>query len=413
MAEQLAIDGGTPVRENPMPHRALFGNEEKEAVTALFNAAMERGEAFGYNGEPETNYEKAFVDFMGGGYADGVNSGTNALFCAIGGLQIDALSEIIVPPISDPGGVMPVLFAGCVPIVADAAPGSFNTGADQIAPLITDRTRAVIVAHIAGEPVDMDPVMKLAEKHDLFVIEDVAQAHGARYKGRLVGSIGHIAAFSTMHGKHHATGGQGGVVYTTDETLHWQAKRFADRGKPFNIDSSTNVVAGLNCNSNDLSATIGLVQIKKLPEIISSRRAVAGQIAEGLAESLCVKPGWVPADSEPVYWFMRMKYDDSVLGVDKARFCDALKAEGIPVNPSYRHIPCEQAWFKNKAVFGTSGYPWTATDYTGDRSPSFTVTNAVAATDQHFNIPLHERYGSQEAEDIVRAIVKVERAWGS
>ena len=149
MAEKLAIDGGAPVRSEPMPHRALFGTEEKEAVMKLFDEALEKGEAFGYNGTPEQEYEAAFVEFMGGGYADGVNSGTNAVFAALGGLQIDALSEIIVPPITDPGGVMPVVFVGCVPIVADAAPGSYNTSAAQIEPLITDRTRAVIVAHIA------------------------------------------------------------------------------------------------------------------------------------------------------------------------------------------------------------------------------------------------------------------------
>ncbi|HEG43900.1 MAG TPA: DegT/DnrJ/EryC1/StrS family aminotransferase, partial [Phycisphaerales bacterium] len=117
-----------------------------------------------------------------------------------------------IPPITDPGGVMPVVMLGCVPILADSDPRSYNTSAKQIEPLINERTKAIIIAHIGGEPVDMDPIMELARKHSLYVVEDSAQSQGAKYKGRLVGTIGDMAAFSTMSGKHHCTGGQGGVV---------------------------------------------------------------------------------------------------------------------------------------------------------------------------------------------------------
>jgi dTDP-4-amino-4,6-dideoxygalactose transaminase len=195
MTEKLAIDGGKPVRTEPMPPRRLIGEAEKAAAMRVFDEAIASGNAFGYNGPNEAQYEKDFVELMGGGFADGVSSGTNAVYSALGGLQIDALSEVIVPPITDPGGVMPVPLLGCVPVVADSDPRSFNTSAEQIEAVITDRTRAVIVAHIVGEPVDMDPVMELAARHNLYVIEDCAQSHGAMYKGRPVGSLGHIAAF--------------------------------------------------------------------------------------------------------------------------------------------------------------------------------------------------------------------------
>ena len=128
-------------------------------------------------------------------------------------------------------------------------------------PMITERTRAIIVAHIGGDPVDMDPVMELARARNLYVIEDCAQAHGAKYKGRLVGTIGDVAAFSTMYGKHHCTGGQGGIVYTQDEQFYRNARRSADRSKPFNVDAPANVVAGLNCNLKELSAAIGSAQL--------------------------------------------------------------------------------------------------------------------------------------------------------
>ena len=179
MAEKLALHGGTPIRIDPMPHRALFGEEERSAAISLFDQAIAEGEAFGYNGPREAEYERRFVELMGSGYADGVNSGTNALFVALGALSLDAMSEVIVPPISDPGGVMPVVFCGCVPIPADADPGTYNIGADAIEARVSERTRAIIVAHIAGEPADMDRIVAIAEKYSLYIVEDCAQAHGA------------------------------------------------------------------------------------------------------------------------------------------------------------------------------------------------------------------------------------------
>lgn len=411
MSKKLAIDGGKPVRSEPMPVRALIGEEEKAAAMEVFYQAISSGEAFGYNGPFEQQYEKDFADFMGGGFADGVNSGTNAVYCALGGLQIDALSEVIVPPITDPGGVMPVVMLGCVPVFSDSDPRSYNTSAEQIKPLITERTKAIIVAHIGGEPVDMDPVIELAREHNLYVVEDCAQAHGAKYKGKLVGTFGDIAAFSTMFGKHHCTGGQGGVVYTANEKLHWQAQRFADRGKPFNVDAPANVVAGLNCNLNDLSAAIGSVQLKKLPNIVERRHKIGEAVKEGLKSRKAVSVGWQVPDTECVYWFLRVKLDTDALSVDKETFCNALAAEGLPISVSYRHIPCEAPWFKNKAVFGSSGFPWTCSDYKGPRDPKYKIDNAIKVTDTHFNIAVHENYGRREVNDILAAIEKIEAAY--
>ena len=120
----LAIDGGPKVRTKPFPPRRLFGEEEKQAAMKLFDAAIAAGGVFGYNGPEEQAYEKEFAEYMGGGFADAVNSGTSAIFVSLGALQLDPGSEVIVPPITDPGGVMPVAMLNCIPMVCDAAPGS-------------------------------------------------------------------------------------------------------------------------------------------------------------------------------------------------------------------------------------------------------------------------------------------------
>ena len=407
----LAIDGGPKVRETPFPKRHLFGAEERRAVLGLFSAAQESGDAIGYSGPEELAYEREFAAFMGGGYADLVNSGTAALYAALGALRLAAAGEVVIPPITDPGGAMPAALLCQVPVVADAAPGSFNAGAAQIEAVLTPHTRAIVVAHIAGEPADMTPILALAEERGIPVVEDCAQAHGARYKGQLAGSLGAVAAFSTMSGKHHATGPQGGVVFTRDEELGWEAKRFADRGKPFNADAASNVRAGLNLNGNDLSAAIGRVQLRKLDAMLAKRRRVAAQIAEAIAECQAVRLGWQVPESEGAYWFMRFRVDAAKLRVGKDGFARAVAAEGIPVTATYRHIPSEAIWFKERQVFPGSDYPWGLPAYRGDRNAQFACPNAVAAVESHFILSIHENFATQEVADIAEAFAKVERAY--
>ena len=144
--EALAVQGGSPVRTRPWPERFLFGQAEKDAAMRMFDQAIASGKAFGYSGAEEDAYCKAFADYLGGGIADAVNSGTNAVYVALRSLDLPAFSEVIVPPISDAGGVMPVALAGLIPIPADCAPGSLNAGPAQIEARITPRTSAIVVA---------------------------------------------------------------------------------------------------------------------------------------------------------------------------------------------------------------------------------------------------------------------------
>ena len=408
---KLAIDGGKPVRTESMPARGLITEAEKEAVVGLFDEAIAEGSAFGYSGPRERQFEQDFVEYMGGGYADGVNSGSNAVYCALGALRLDALSEVIVPAITDPGGIMPIPLLGLVPVVADTDGEGFNTSAKQIEPLITERTRAIVIAPIMGEPVDMDPILALAENHDLYVIEDCAQSHGALYKGKLVGTIGNIAAFSTMFGKHFTTGGQGGIVYTQNEELHWEGRRFADRGKPFHMDAPGNVRAGINCNLNEIAATIGSVQVKRLPQMIEKRRKIGEAVKEGLKGGVAVTLGRQVPESKSSYWYLRIKLELDALRVDKQQFCRALQAEGIPCLPSYPVLPSTAPWFKNKAVFGNSGFPWDSSDYAGSREPISRTANAENAMTDNIPVLMHENYGPEQANEIVAALKKVEQAY--
>ena len=301
-------------------------------------------------------------------------------------------TEVVVPPVTDPGGVMPVPLVNCIPIPADTAPGSYNCGPDQIAARVSERTSAIVVAHISGLPVDMDPVMELARAKGIPVIEDCAQAHGATYKGRLVGTIGDVGTFSTMSGKHHATGGQGGVVYTQTEDLYWRARRASDRGKPFGIEGTTgNVAAALNLNLNDLSAAIGRVQLRKLPGILDGCRRAARAVADRCRDLEAVSVDMGLPDTEGAFWFLVLRLDRRRVSVSVDDFVKALQAEGLPFSARYTTPFTEHPWHKNRAVFGSSGYPWSCPLYKGNPSQTYSLPNTADSHDHLFTIKIHEK----------------------
>lgn len=408
----LAIDGGSKAIQTPWPPRGLFGKSEKAAVMKLFDRTISTGVDFGYNGAEEEAYCSEFAEWLGGGYADGVNSGTNAVYVALRALDLEPFTEVICPAITDPGGVMPVPLCNTIPIIADTMPGSYNIGPDQIAARITKRTRAIIVAHIAGIPAPMDRIMALARRHNLPVIEDCSQAHGALYKNRLVGTFGTISVFSTMFGKHHATGGQGGVVFTRDRDLGWKIRRASDRGKPFGIEGATsNVVAALNCNSNDLNACIGRVQLKRLPRIVSARRALAAQLARACRNLRTITPEFGPPNTTPSYWFLFVRLDLARLKADKETILKALKAEGVPLGASYLVLFTRSTWYTKRAVFGKSGLPWTSPAYKGDPDRDYATPNVLATDACHFTMPLRENLTAASMREVAFAFRKVETAY--
>lgn len=410
---QLAMHGGPQIRQTPFPPRGPIGMEEKAAILALLDQTIETGAALGYNGEEENAYCQEFAAWMGGGYTDAVNSGTSALYVALQALNLEPFTEVIVAAVTDPGGMMPIPLLNLIPVVADSEPDSYNSGPEQVAALISPLTSAIVIAHIAGEPANIAAIMALARQHNLPVIEDCSQSHGARLHGKLVGSFGDIAAFSTMGGKHHCSGGQGGVVYTKDEARYHTIRRCSDRGKPFFLPpGSTNTNAALNLNLTDLGATIGRVQLRKLHDINTRRQTIVGKLGEGLEDVATVSlPPLLPG-AEACYWFLRLRFHADQATCDKATFCQALSAEGLPIAASYRAaLPHTMDWFINRRVFGNSGYPWASPDYKGDRNQEFPCPNAQATMEAHFNLYFHENWGAQAVADAVAIFQKVDAAF--
>ncbi|MGH9346434.1 MAG: DegT/DnrJ/EryC1/StrS family aminotransferase [Vicinamibacterales bacterium] len=393
----LAIHGGPRVRPSRMPARLAFA-EDAAVVRDVFELYAARGLDPGYQGEFERRYTDAFARWLGGGFADAVSTGSAALFVALAAMELPAGSHVLVSPVTDPGTISAIILNRLVPVLMDSAPGSCNTGFDQFIARVTPATRAVVVVHASGTAAEIDRIAPAGRERGLLVLEDCSQAHGARRAGRLAGTFGDLAAFSTMYRKAHATGGSGGVVFTRDETLFHRVRAHADRGKPSwradfdEKDPRTFLGPALNFNLDEISCAIGERSLARLDRTIARRLAFVYALRDRLAASsrACAGTRTGPDDS-PFYYPVRV--DARRISCGKQAFAEAVRAEGIDLNPDYRYVVAE--------------WPWARSYLAGDVS----TPNAVAWRESHFNILLNERYGEQEVEDIAAAIAKVESVY--
>ena len=245
-----------------------------------------------WTGTETRTFEKEFASWCGTSHAVALANGTLALDVALKALGVGPGDEVVVTPRTFIASISCVVNAGAVPVFADVEADSGNISARSIAAVLTPRTRAVICVHLAGWPCDMDPIMTLAEHHDLKVIEDCAQAHGARYKGRPVGSIGHVGAWSFCQDKIMTTGGEGGMVTTNDEAL-WRAMwSFKDHGKSYEAVYEREHAPGFrwlhesfgtNWRMLEMQAVLGRIQLRRMPEWTSKREANGAKLSAALA----------------------------------------------------------------------------------------------------------------------------------
>lgn len=266
-----------------------FTQEEADAVSQVLLS----NKVNYWTGTECRDFEKEFAAWAGTDYAVALANGTLALDVALQAMGIGEGDEVIVTPRSFIASVSTVVNAGAMPVFADVEAATGNISARTIAPHITDKTKAIIAVHLAGWPCDMDEIMALAKQHNIWVIEDCAQAHGAKYKGRPVGSIGHVGAWSFCQDKIMTTGGEGGMV-TTNEKVLWQKMwEYKDHGK--NYDSIYHKQHppgfrwlhdsfGTNWRMMEMQAVIGRIQLKKMAEWTKIRTQNAKILRDALTQ---------------------------------------------------------------------------------------------------------------------------------
>jgi dTDP-4-amino-4,6-dideoxygalactose transaminase len=267
---------------NPWPS---FTSEEAETVHDLLLSNRVNY----WTGDECRHFEKEFATWTGAKYAVALSNGTVALESALKALSVCPGDEIIVTPRTYIASVSSIITVGAIPVFVDVDPVSQNITADAIESAITDKTRAIVSVHMAGWPCEMDSIMTLAEAHDLYVVEDCAQAHGARYKGRSVGSIGHISAWSFCQDKIMTTGGEGGMVTTNNRELWSKMWSYKDHGKSWDAVYKQNHQPGFrwlhesfgtNARMTEMQAAIGRIQLKRMNDWHQSRRENANAILE-------------------------------------------------------------------------------------------------------------------------------------
>ncbi|MCW8889587.1 MAG: DegT/DnrJ/EryC1/StrS aminotransferase family protein [Sedimenticola sp.] len=265
----------------------LFTEEEAEAVKRVVLS----NQVNYWTGIECREFEKEFARFSGSEYAIALANGTVALDLALKVLGIGPGDEVIVTPRTFIASISCVVNAGATPVFADVDRDYGNITVDTISTVLTDRTKAIICVHLAGWPCDMDPIMELAERRGLFVIEDCAQAHGARYKGRSVGSIGHVGAWSFCQDKIMTTGGEGGMVTTNDEILWQDMWAYKDHGKSYKAVYERDHPPGFrwlhesfgtNWRMTEMQAAIGRIQLRRMNEWSARRQENANRLREAL-----------------------------------------------------------------------------------------------------------------------------------
>jgi dTDP-4-amino-4,6-dideoxygalactose transaminase len=324
--QQLAVNGGPPLhakawRDGPFHHAAEL--RALERVLSGPRLPLARGRWV-------MAYREQLQQLYGMRYAVPTSSGTTAIHVALFAAGVGAGDEVIVSPLTDYGSIIGIFQLNAIPVFADVAADSLLMDADSVAARITPDTKAIMPVHNGGYAVDMAPLMKLARKHKIPVVEDCAQSHLSSIGDRYLGTFGDLGVWSTNESKHMKSG-EGGFVLTNRRAMAETAELFSDKCYPrFPGAPSTPAFPALNVRLSDVNAALASQQLKKLPRWVARRQAFGQAFEEGVAEVPGIRPSPRPRRAKLSYWWVSFTVDDDVLGVDASEFCRMLTAEGIP-----------------------------------------------------------------------------------
>ena len=315
-----------------------FTEEEADAVSRVLLS----NKVNYWTGQEGREFEREFAAFAGTEYAIAVANGTLALDLALQGLGIRPGDEVVVTPRTFLASATSVINAGATPVFADVDPDTQNISPETVAAVITPKTKAVICVHLAGWPCDMDGMMALADQHGLFVIEDCAQAHGATYKGKPVGGLGHVGCWSFCQDKIMSTGGEGGMVTTNDRALWSRMWSFKDHGKSWDAVYERDhppgfrwlhESVGTNWRLTEMQSAIGRIQLQRMADWTAARQAHCRAIWETAASLPGLRVPAVPDDighaGYKCYVFVDEQSVEDVAAV-RDQIMNAMVAEGVP-----------------------------------------------------------------------------------
>ena len=352
MTKKLAIRGGAPLRTEPFPSWPVFGQEEEDALIR----ALRSGKWGRLDGDEVETFERRFAEYQQAKHGIAVFNGSVALRVALLAAGIEAGDEVIVPPYTFLATATAVVEANATPVFADIELETLNIDPEKIAAAITPRTRAIIPVHLAGMPVNLDAIMKIADQHGLIVIEDSAHAHGAQYKDTRVGAIGHLGTFSFQSSK-NLNCGEGGIILTNDDQLAERCRSIHNCGR---IEGGPwyehHVISG-NYRLGEFQGALLNAQFDRLDEQVNTREENGKYLAARLEKIPGVFTQARGADCRRHgYHLFTFRTDPAVLGVSRSAMVEALSAEGIPACAGYMLPLHRQPLFENLAFGPYTGY---------------------------------------------------------
>ena len=408
MNEQLAIHGGTPVRTQPFGATHDFGEDDIAAVSEVLRTGK-----IG-KGSRVAQFESEFAAKHGVKHAVAVNSGTSAMHVCVAAINPDPGDEIIVSPWTSGGSLIGTLLHNCVPIFADID-DTYTLDPQDVEAKITPRTRAIIAVHLFGNPCNMTALREIADRHKIFLIEDCAQAHFAKFQGKVVGTMGDINGYS--FGGKHLSAGMGGAVLTDDPVLWERAILFADcalprangpyAGRPY-----ANYFLAPNYKINDMIGAILLTQLHKVDGYIERKIQAAREIMVQIRDIEEITPQRVRPGDRNTYWVLGFTLDTDRLGCNPWDFAQVLNAEGIPAGGPYLGTGREGPLYRNPFLaepncYGRSRFPF---DYGRDKPVEYRhmqCPNGEALMSRGFNISMLPSLDEEDIRDISHAIRKV------
>jgi dTDP-4-amino-4,6-dideoxygalactose transaminase len=399
VTEPLAADGGTPVRSAPMPAWPSPSEAQVEAVTAVLRS----GRINYWTGTEGRALEDEYAAKLGRGHALAVANGTLALELALRAFGIGAGDEVVVPARSFIATAGAVVAVGATPVCAEIDADSSDLTADTLGAALSARTKAAIVVHLGGWPADMGPILALAREHGLRVIEDCAQAHGATYRGRPVGSLGDAGCFSFCQDKIVAAG-EGGLLALDDEDAFAVAWAYRDHGTSLSKVSDPAFMGapatfrwihdsfGSNWRMPELEAALVRAGERELPAAHARRTGLAGRLAAGLAGVRGIRVPLPPADSEHAFYrlYAYVVPEDLAEGWDRDRILSAVLAEGVPV----QYGSCAELY--REEAFVRSGL-----------APGHRFPGAARAHETSLAFFVHPTLADADIDDVVAAVRKV------
>ena len=374
-----------------------------------------------WTGKKGIEFEEAWARWIGAKMAISCMNGTAALHIAISSLGIGPGDEVIVPSYSFIASSFAIVQSGAIPVFCDVT-DDHTIDPALIEGLITPRTKGIVVVHLYGVVCDMGPILAIAKKHGLKVIEDCAQCFGGEYKGTKAGMVGDVGCFSFCQSKHFTTGGEGGMVVTNDEDLGWECRSFRDHG--YDVKARLNLLAleeklnyihnrvGFNFRMTELQSVIGINELKRLDSWNLARRFKYARMYDQAFSGLkgIKKLPHNSADRKNAYWWYPIILDIDVLDIHAAQFVNALGAEGVPCYGIQWPEAYEEQAYRQLNGFGTAKFPFLSKEYTNPESVKYGAKpclNAKRLRDVTFSVFLHPSWEPEHIERVIAGVKKV------